>query len=189
MTRRPRTQAVPLASAGERRRPRGPSPERTSPGCVSRLFLATGLVLIVIGMAKVVSEMPSEPTATPATEPLPITFGYALDLDTFLVTQPGNRFEHGDPFAYSVSPPVHPGVGQVYVAVTQFRAGQEVVLQAPSPQRLLPEPVIFGFETTTEDIIELFGYGHFTMKIYLDPAGSVYAQGRFEVVEPGVPRQ
>lgn len=142
----------------------------------------------MIGLAMVVSQMPSEPTSTPAAEPLPITFGYALDPDTFLVTQPGNRFEHGDPFAYSVNPPAHPGVDQVYIAVSQYRAGQEVVLQAPSPQRVLPEPVTFGFETTTEDIIALFGYGRFTMKIYLDPAGAVYAQGRFEVPAPTVPR-
>ncbi len=54
--------------------------------------------------------------------------------------------------------------------------------------RLLPEPVSFGYETTTADLIELFGYGRFTMKIYLDPAGVVYAQGRFEVVEPALPR-
>ena len=101
---------------------------------------------------------------------------------------PPSRFEPGDPFAYSVNPPVHPGVPNVYVAIVTFRAGSEVVLQPPSPQRLLPEPVSFGYETTTSDLIELFGYGRFTMKIYLDPAGAVYAQGRFEVVEPALPR-
>jgi hypothetical protein len=71
--------------------------------------------------------------------------------------------------------------------VIQYRAGQEVVLQQPTPERLLPDPVSFGYKTTTADLIELFGYGRFTMRIYLDPGGPVYAQGRFEVVEPAVP--
>jgi hypothetical protein len=39
-----------------------------------------------------------------------------------------------------------------------------------------------------DDLIELFGYGRFTMRISLDPTGAVYAQGRFEVVEPNLPR-
>jgi len=148
---------------------------------------ALGLLLILIGLGSVVSSLPAEPAATPRAGPLPITFGYALDPDTYLVTQPGDQFQPGDPFAYSVSPPTNPGVPQVYVAVVEYRAGQEVVLQAPAPHRLLPEPASFGYLTTTADIIELFGYGRFTMRIYLDPAGPVYAQGRFEVVEPAVP--
>ena len=57
------------------------------------------------------------------------------------------------------------------------------------PRRLLPEPASFGYKTTTNDMIELFGYGRFTMKIYLDPAGPVYAQGRFEIVEPSLPQE
>ena len=108
-----------------------------------------GLVLIAIGLASVVSDLPTEADPTPAAGPLPITFGRALDPDTYLVTDATNRFEPGDPFAYSVNPPVHPGVPNVYVAIITFRAGSEVVLQPPSPQRLLPEPVSFGYETTT----------------------------------------
>ncbi len=147
-----------------------------------------GLVLIAIGLASVVSDLPTEANPTPAAGPLPITFGRALDPDTYLVTDATNRFEPGDPFAYSVNPPVHPGVPNVYVAISTFQAGSEVVLQPPSAVRLLPEPVSFGYETTTSDLIQLFGYGRFTMKMYLDPAGEVYAQGRFEVVEPALPR-
>jgi hypothetical protein len=149
---------------------------------------AVGLVLIVIGLASVVSDLPTDADPTPPAGPLPITFGRALDPDTYLVTDATSRFEPGDPFAYSVNPPIHPGVPNVYVAVVTYDAGSEVVLQPPSAQRLLPEPVSFGYETTTNDLIQLFGYGWFTMKIYLDPAGAVYAQGRFEVVEPALPR-
>ena len=145
-------------------------------------------MLILLGLASVVAGLPTEPEPTPQVGPLPITFGYALDPDTYLVTQPADQFEPGDPFAYSVNPPTHPGVPQVYISVVTFRNGEAVELQPPTPQRLLPEPVSFGYETKTADLIELFGYGRFTMRIYLDPAGPVYAQGRFEVVEPAVPR-
>jgi hypothetical protein len=146
------------------------------------------LVLITIVAAGLVSGIPGSPEPTASSGPLPITFGLALDPDTYLVTQPTDRFEPSDPFAYSVSPTVHPGVDQVFVSVVTFRSGEKIVLQEPGPQRLLPEPVTFGYETKTVDLIELFGYGRFTMKIYLDPAGPVYAQGRFEVVEPALPR-
>lgn len=151
-------------------------------------MIGVGLVLIAIGLASIVGDLPTEADPTPASGPLPITFGRALDPDTYLVTEATSQFEPGDPFAYSVNPPVHPGVPNVYIAIVTYEAGSEVVLQPPSAQRLLPEPVSFGYQTTTSDLIELFGYGRFTMKIYLDPAGSVYAQGRFEVVEPALPR-
>ena len=152
------------------------------------MVTAVGLLLVLIGMVIVVSGLPSEPSPTAPTVPLPITFGHALDPDTYLVTEPAESFHPADPFAYSVNPPVHPGVEQVYVAVIKYQAGQEIVLQSPTPERLLPEPASFGYQTTTADLIQLFGYGRFTMRIYLDPAGPVYAQGRFEVVEPAVPR-
>ncbi|MGH2462121.1 MAG: hypothetical protein ACRDFZ_00670 [Candidatus Limnocylindria bacterium] len=149
---------------------------------------AFALLLILIGLGIVVSSLPGEPTPTPQTVPLPITFGYALDPDTYLVTEPGDEFRPSDHFAYSVNPPTHPGVAQVYVAVIEYRAGAEVVLQPPSAQRLLPQPISFGYQTETANLIEAFGYGRFTMRIYLDPEGPVYAHGRFELVEPAVPR-
>lgn len=154
----------------------------------STTVVGIGLVLILVGLASIVAGLPAEPSETPPAGPLPIMFGRALDPDTYLVTDPTSRFEPGDPFAYSVNPPAHPGVANVYVSVVTFRAGEEEVLQPPTAQRLLPEPLSFGYETTTNDLIVLFGYGRFTMKIYLDPAGPVYAQGRFEVVEPALPR-
>jgi hypothetical protein len=191
MSRRPRTQAVPQAAgsraSGQRRskpgEPRFPWLRRGT-----TIVTGIGLVLIAIGLASVVGDLPTEADPTPPAGPLPITFGRALDPDTYLVTDAASQFEPGDPFAYSVNPPVHPGVPNVYVAIVTYDAGSEVVLQQPSAQRLLPEPVSFGYETTTNDLIQLFGYGRFTMKIYLDPAGAVYAQGRFEVVEPALPR-
>ncbi|HEY7738844.1 MAG TPA: hypothetical protein VIC63_07465 [Candidatus Limnocylindria bacterium] len=153
----------------------------------STIVLGVGLVLILIGMASVVATLPNDPQPTPVAGPLPITFGHTLDEDTYLVTDPTTQFRLGDPFAYSVNPPVHPGVENVYVAIARFEGGAEVELQAPTPQRLLPEPVSFGYATTTNDMVELFGYGQFTMKIYLDPVGAVYARGRFEIVDPGIP--
>jgi len=151
--------------------------------------VGVGLVLILIGLATVVAGLPDAPQPTPAAGPLPITFGLDLDKDTYLVTQPTSSFHVGDPFAYSVNPATNPGVPQVYVSVIAFQAGTEVVLKEPTAQRLLPEPASFGYETTTNDMIQLFGYGRFTLKIYLDPTGPVYAQGRFEIVKPAVPQQ
>ena len=194
MRRRRRTQAVPQSAAASRRattrgrRPAGPVPGSSGTGLGSTVVTALGLVLVLIGLGIVVSDLPAQPAPTPASGPLPITFGYALDPDTYLVTAPADEFHPADPFAYSVNPPVHPGVERVYVAVVKYQAGVEVVLQSPTPERLLPAPASFGYETTTADLIQLFGYGRFTMRIYLDPAGPVYAQGRFEVVEPAVPR-
>ena len=138
-------------------------------------------------LASVVATMPNQPSETPPAGPLPITFGHTLDPDTYLVTDPTSQFRRGEPFAYSVNPAVHPGVPNVYVSVVAFRGGDEVVLQAPSAQRLLPEPVSFGYATTTNDMAELFGYGQFAMEIYLDPEGPLYARGRFEIVNPNVP--
>lgn len=190
MSRRPRTQAVPQ-TAGTRattsRRPRrGDSGGGRSVGA-STIVVGVGLVLVLVGLASVVATLPNEPQPTPASGPLPITFGHTLDETTYLVTDPTSQFRLGDPFAYSVNPPVHPGVENVYVSIARFEAGSEVELQPPSPQRLLPEPVSFGYATTTNDMVQLFGYGQFTMKIYLDPAGAVYARGRFEIVDPGIP--
>ncbi|HJT63734.1 MAG TPA: hypothetical protein VJ839_03080 [Candidatus Limnocylindria bacterium] len=190
MSRRRRTQAVPqTAGSRPRSRPRLPVDRSGGrrPGRGTTLVLGVGLILIVVGLASVVSDLPASPSPTPATGPLPITFGLALDPDTYLVTQPASAFTRDDPFAYSVNPPVHPGVTDVYVAVTTYEAGQEVVLQPPSPQRLLPEPTSFGYETTTANMIAGFGYGWFTMKIYLQPEGAVYAQGRFEIIDPAAP--
>ncbi len=191
MSKRGRSQAVPAETAASRpRRPRSTPREPTGgPGRGVTLVVGVGLVLILIGLAKVVSSLPAEPQPTPAVGPLLVEFGLDLDKDTYLITQPTSSFEVGDPFAYSVNPPVNPGVPQVYVSIIAFRAGTEVVLQEPTAQRLLPEPASFGYKTTTNDMIELFGYGRFTMKIYLDPAGPVYAQGRFEIVEPSVPQE
>jgi hypothetical protein len=191
MSKRPRSQAVPADAAGSRpRRPRlAPRESRGGPGRGFTLVIGIGLFLIIIGLGAVVAGLPNGPQPTPAAGPLPIAFGLDLDKDTYLVTQPTSSFEIGDGFAYSVNPTTNPGVPQVYVSIITFRAGTEVVLQDPTAQRLLPEPASFGYKTTTNDMIELFGYGRFTMKIYLDPAGAVYAQGRFEIVEPSVPQQ
>jgi hypothetical protein len=147
-----------------------------------------GLVLIVIGLAAVVTDLPAEPSPTPAAGPLPITFGTALDPETYLVTAEKTSFRHADPFAYSVNPTMNPGVPDVYVSVLQYRAGELVILQPPSPQRLLPEPPSFGYVTTAEKMIEGFGYGWFTMRIQLAADGPVYAEGRFELIDPTVPQ-
>jgi hypothetical protein len=188
MTRRPRTQAVQqTAGRPARRRTQRRSDREGRSFGPSTIVLGVGLVLILVGLASVVATLPDEPAPTPAAGPLPITFGHTLDEDTYLVTDPTTQFRLGDPFAYSVDPPVHAGVDSVYVSVVRYEAGTEVVLQPPTPQRLLPEPASFGYATTTNDMVELFGYGQFTMKIYLGPEGAVYARGRFEIVDPGIP--
>lgn len=197
MTRRSRTQAVPAGEEPRRRKPasgRRPTPAgpgdggASGLGCVGFSILGAGLLLVIIGLAVVVTQTPSAPTPTPPSGPLPIAFGYALDPDTHLVTEPGSQFHHGDPFCYSVDPPTPPGVGKVYVSIVQLQGGVETVLQPPTAQALRPDATTFGFEVTADEVISLFGYGRFTMKIYLDPDGEVYAQGRFELVDPGIPR-
>ena len=191
MSRRRRTQAVPQTPGSRpRARPRiatSPTSSRR-PGRGTTVVLGVGLVLIVVGLAAVVSELPGQPSPTPATGPLPITFGTALDPDTYLVTQPATSFHHSDPFAYSVNPAVNPGVPDVYVGVLQYRGGEQVVLQSPSPQRLLPEPASFGYITTADAMIDGFGYGWFTMTIQLAADGPIYAEGRFELIDPTVPQ-
>jgi hypothetical protein len=87
-----------------------------------------------------------------------------------------------------VNPAVNPGVPDVYVGVLQYRAGEQVVLQPPSPQRLLPEPASFGYVTTADAMIDGFGYGWFTMTIQLAADGPIYAEGRFELIDPTVPQ-
>ena len=144
------------------------------------------LLLVVIGLASIVSGLPPEPTPTPSASP-PITFGHTLDPDTYLVTNPTSRFEPGDPFAYSVNPRSIPGC-RTSTSRSSPSGPARRSSSRPTAQRLLPEPASFGYETTTNDLIELFGYGRFTMRITLDPAGPVYAQGRFEVAEPALPR-
>jgi hypothetical protein len=189
MSRRPRTQAVPQTAGSQPARRLRPSRGGSDGPRIgaSTIVLGVGLVLILIGLASVVTSLPNEPEPSPAAGPLPITFGHMLDETTYLVVDPTAQFHLGDPFAYSVNPPVHPGVENVYVSVVTFRGGTEVVLQPPTAQRLLPEPVSFGYATTTNDMVQLFGFGQFTMKIYLDPAGAVYARGRYEIVDPGIP--
>ena len=192
MSRRPRSQAVPAAEARARRIPRSrgraPGPQRARASRIGLAVTLLGLTLIVVGLATAVSQLPPPtPSATPALGPLPIVFGYALDPDTHLVTEPGNRFEPGDAFCYSVNPPTPPGVGSVWVEVVERRGAEEVVRQPPTQQGLRPNATTFGFEVSSEALITGFGYGRFTMRIYLDPAGPVYAQGRFELVEPDVP--
>ena len=94
-----------------------------------------------------------------------------------------------DPFAYSVSPFAPPGVVYVYVEVARITSSGEEVLQPPTAQRLLPDATSFGFQVETgRDMMALFGYGRFVMRIYLDPQGPIYAQGRFHLVEPGLPK-
>ena len=104
------------------------------------------------------------------------------------MTDPTNRFEPGDPFAV-LRQSTGPSRGAERLRRDRHLPGRRRGRPpGPTAQRLLPEPVSFGYETTTTDLIELFGYGRFTMKITLDPAGPVYAQGRFEVAEPALPR-
>jgi hypothetical protein len=195
MSRRPRTQAVPQSEAGSRRSARRTSTssraggaEGGGIGCGWLVIIGTGMVLVIVGLASVIATPPPEPTPSPDAGPLPIVFGYAIDPNTHLVTQPGSEFEHGDPFAYSVNPPTPPGVPQVYVAIVQRQAGEEVVLQPPTAQALRPNAVTFGYEVRADDLIRAFGYGRFIMRISLSADGAVYAQGRFELVEPSVPQ-
>ena len=96
-----------------------------------------------MSLAAVVSELPGQPSSTPATGPLPITFGTALDPDTYLVTQPATSFHHSDPFAYSVNPAVNPGVPDVYVGVLQYRGGEQVVLLQRKGRYELPHVKAF----------------------------------------------
>jgi hypothetical protein len=130
----------------------------------------------------------SSPTPGPTTGPLPISFGTGIDESSHLVTGPTDSFSPGDTFAYSVDPPAPPGVAQVYVEVSRIDSEVETVVQQATAQALRPGATSFGFAVEATPLIVNWGEGRYAMKIYLDPFGEVYAQGRFILVEPTLPQ-
>lgn len=126
----------------------------------------------------------SSPTPGPSSGPLPIAFGTGLDPTTHLITGPTDSFSPGDTFAYSVDPPLPPGVPNVYIAIARIEGGGETEVQAPVAQPLRPGAASFGFAVEATPLIAAWGEGRYVMRIYLDPFAEVYAQGRFVLVEP-----
>jgi len=130
----------------------------------------------------------NSPTPLPTAGPLSISFGTGIDEATHLVTGPTDSFSPGDPFAYSVDPPAPPGVAQVYVEVSRIDGDVETVVQEATAQALRPGATSFGFVAEATPLIVNWGEGRYEMRIYLDPFGEVYAQGRFILVEPTLPQ-
>ncbi len=107
-----------------------------------------------------------------------------MNSTTHLIASPTDSFSPGDTFAYSVDPATPPGVPNVYVAVARIESSGETEVQAPVAQALRPGTTSFGFAADATPLIAAWGEGRYVMRIYLDPFGEVYAQGRFVLVEP-----
>lgn len=126
----------------------------------------------------------TSPSPNPTGGLMSIAFGTGLNPTTHLVTSPTESFSPGDTFAYSVDPPTPPGVPNVYVAIARIESSGETEVQAPVAQLLRPGATSFGFAVEATPLIAAWGEGRYVMRIYLDPFGEVYAQGRFVLVEP-----
>ena len=154
------------------------------------LVTGVGLVLIAIGLASVVSDLPTEAD--------PDAGGRSAAHHLW----PGARSGHlpGDRCHEPIRArrPVRLLGEPTGPSGRAERVRRDCPRSRPAPrsscsrraaQRLLPEPVSFGYETTTSDLIAAVRLWAVHDEDLPRPStASVYAQGRFEVVEPALPR-
>jgi hypothetical protein len=163
-------------------------PRRRTPRGSSLLGWAAAVGLMVV-IAFIVGRPAGEQgllSATPpptAPPPLSIAFGTGLDPATNTATGRTDRFRGGDPFAYSVTLPSPPGIEEILVEVVRLGDPPQVV-QEPSVQRILPEPLTFAFQVRTDDLLAAWGAGDFEMRIFREAGGAPMAVGRFTLLAP-----
>jgi len=151
-------------------------------------------LLLVLGIAVVVRVLGGNGDGSPiAVSPsgsaapgsvAAISFGTGIDPSSGEVSAESltDRFTGGDTFAYSVTPE---GTvpDPVYVEVLRIDgATEEEVLQAPTDAQPLPDPRVIAFRVPADDLLAVFGAGTFLMRIYAEPSGAPFAEGRFELV-------
>lgn len=178
------SQARPMAA--DRRQ--GPGPRaRTWLGWAAAA-LAVLVVAFLVGRAGSEAGL-SSPTPSPsAPDPLPITFGTALDPASGDAVNLTDRFRAGDPIAYSVRLAAAPGVDTILVEIVRVEADGETAVQQPATQGIVASSSLIGFTfaVPTSDLLEAWGPGIYAMRIYLPGEVDPIAAGRFTLVETPV---
>ncbi|MEX0626159.1 MAG: hypothetical protein WD402_06415 [Chloroflexota bacterium] len=170
--------------AAERRR--GPGPRAQTWLSWAAAALGVGVVAFLVGRAGSEAGLPSPTPSPSAPDPLPITYGTALDPVSGEAVEPTDRFRDGDPFAYSVRMPAAPGVETVLVEIIRLNAdGTETVAQSLSDgeQGIVPTSRVLAFEVLSATLLDAWGPGEYAMRIYLPGAVEPFAAGRFTLVE------
>jgi hypothetical protein len=166
---------------------RGPGPRAQTWLGWAAAALGVGVVAFLVGRAGSEPGLPSPTPSRSVANPLPITYGTALDDASGEAIQPTDRFREGDPFAYSVRLPAALGVDAVLVEIVRLNEdGTETVAQRPSEQRIVATSRVFAFEVLTADLLRAWGPGQYAMRIYRPGAADPFAAGRFTLVETPV---
>jgi hypothetical protein len=146
-------------------------------------------VAFLIGRAGSEAGLPSPTPFPSAQDPLPITFGTALDPGSGKAIQPTERFRVGDPFVYSVEMADPPGIGMIEVEIIRLNAdGTETVAQPRSKgeQGIVATSRVFAFKVPASTLLDAWGPGAYAMRIYLPAGVDAIAAGRFTLVETPV---
>jgi hypothetical protein len=175
MVRR-RTQARPRGTASPGRRRVGP--------IIGWAVAVIALVALAIVVGRPSTESGVEAArSTPTPEAaLSIVFGTGLHSGTNVASPAETRFRSGDPFAYSVTLDHPPGTDTIQVQVFRLESPAPVEVQAPSDERILPDPLTFGFQLPTDRLLTAWGPGDYEMRIYLDGLSAPTAVGRFTLL-------
>lgn len=147
------------------------------------------VVAFLVGRAGSEAGIPSPTPSPSAQDPLPITFGAALDPASGEAIQPTERFRAGDLFAYSVQMTAAPGIGKIEVEIIRLNAdGTETVAQPRSKgeQGIVATSRVFAFKVQASTLLDAWGPGGYAMRIYLPDGVDPMAAGRFTLVETPV---
>ncbi len=185
----------------ERFLPRRPRPMARRPGEGGRFTLSprarliagwVAAVVLVLGIAGAVrlfgdSGDDGAPTPSPSssggTTILPIVFGTELTAERVVpVEARATSFERGTTFAYAVDGGAP--AEAVYVEVERTDGGPLETVQEPTEAQGIPEaPALIGFMVPTATLLDAWGPGAYTMRIYLEPGAAPLAEGSFVIVE------
>jgi hypothetical protein len=124
-------------------------------------------------------------SAGPSTSPSPsligtISYGYALDPTTHLVSEPTESFAPGDQFCYSISLSEPFGTAQIGEEVLRIETdGSLTVVQSRDNEKMdvTPAAQVAGFCTRATGLIQVWSTGNFIMREYRGV--ELIAEGRF----------
>lgn len=167
---------------GERELNLSPGARRIA-GWLAAIALVAGIALGVriIGGSGEGSPRAGSPSQ-PAVDPLPITFGTALDPASGLVATAARttKFEDGDLFVYSVAELLPPST--VFVEVERVSGGPAEVVQEPSAQNIARDSIAIAFSVPADVLLDALGAGEYRMRIYLAGEAEPAAEGTFVLV-------
>ncbi len=175
MVRR-RTQARPRGTESPGRRRVGP--------IIGWAVAVTALVALAVVVGRPSTESGVEAArSTPTPDAtLSIAFGTGLQPGTNLASPAESRFRSGDPFAYSVTLDHPPGTDSILVQVLRLESPEPVEVQAPSDEKILPDPLTFGFQVPADRLLTAWGAGDYEMRIYVDGETAPTAIGQFTLL-------